>query len=151
MRPITQSLYRLCRREDLPAVQALVDELYETDMPEVGVHPRIAPTFDEFERHPDKGRIMVFDHDGQVIGYAIIVFFWSNEYGGDVIEIDEMVVAKLHRGKGFGSSFFAWLEKEFPDHVALALQVSERNPAKRMYERVGFALSRNQYLIRLRS
>jgi GNAT superfamily N-acetyltransferase len=107
-------------------------------------------TFEEFKTHPDKGAIVILELDRKVIGYAIIVLFWSNEFAGDVVEIDELLVGEQYRGRGAGRRFFAWLETTYPDCVGLALQVSEQNSgATKLYESVGFKTARNNHLLKL--
>jgi GNAT superfamily N-acetyltransferase len=146
---MSNPVYRQCRKEDLPAVQCFVDDLYATDPGEESVNPNIVPTFDELQRHPEKGQVIVFELDGEPVGFAIIIFFWSNEFGGDVLEIDELLVAAQHRGKGIAREFFSWIESAYPQAVLLALQVSEQNTgAARLYESVGFKAARNHYLFK---
>ena len=141
---------RTCRKVDLSRVQLLVNELYQSYSGRGRVKPDISRPFAEFERSPDKGRILVFEHEEQVVGYAIILFFFSNEFGGDVIDIDELLIDSRHRGSGAGSQFFTWLESEYPRCVALTLQVAPYNTgACKLYERRGFRLSGNNHLYKL--
>lgn len=153
-------LFRPARREDLAQLQALVDALYKEDVDASSGQPvaDIALTYDEFERHPAKGQIVVFAgiaeaEPGTVLGYAILVNFWSNEYGGDVNEIDEIYIAPAYRNRGLASAFFSHLEKNSPPSVkGWSLQVSRENPdAARLYKRVGFIPCANDYLIYLRA
>lgn len=142
-------IFRHCRSEDLPQVQVLVNDLYDADSNVKGLRPAISLSFSEFEKHPDKGRLIVLEQAEAVVGYCIIVFFWSNEYGGNIIDIDELNLAAHVRGKGLGSALFAWLADEFAHAlVGFSLQVSHENHrARRFYERLGFSESRNQHLI----
>jgi GNAT superfamily N-acetyltransferase len=81
-----------------------------------------------------------------------LVFFWSNEFSGDIIEIDEMVVDEKYRGLGIGKAFFLWLDSTFCGCRGFALQTSLKNEmARRLYESVGFVASRNRYFIKLRT
>ncbi len=114
--------------------------------------PSIKLTMAEFERKPDKGSLISILEGTDLIGYAIIIFFWSNEYGGDVIEIDELYISPASRNRGVGSSFFTWLEIEYKDSArGLSLQVSPQNcQAVELYERLGFSLSPNKHLLKLR-
>jgi len=143
--------FRSCRAQDLEHAQRLVDELYATDAGADRVKPNIALTFAEFQRCPEKGRIVAFDWNGHLIGYAIIVFFWSNEFCGDVIEVDELFVDGHHRRLGIGRRFFEWLESAYPGCAGLSLQVSAQNKdAARLYESLGFKQTANRHLIKVR-
>ena len=60
-------------------------------------------TVHELETHPEKGTILVIGRDGQIVGYAVLINFWSNECGGNVLIIDELYVAPPCRGQGIGA------------------------------------------------
>jgi hypothetical protein len=66
----------------LATVQQYVLSLYQEDPPgmEMSIE-KFHRTFWEFTNKPEKRRVVVFDRDNVIVGYAIIVFFWSNKYG----------------------------------------------------------------------
>ena len=144
-------LFRSCVESDLTAVQTMCDRLYETDPNTSQSRPEIASTFMELSRRPDKGRLIVFQKQEKIVGYGIIIFFWSNEYNGDVIEIDELYVADSERGSGVATGLFNWLDETFGTTAAgFSLQVAHKNEAAaRLYRRLGFSPSRDQHMIRL--
>ena len=90
-----------------------------------------------------RGRTVVLDVDGHVVGYALLIAFWSNELGGEVCDIDEVFVMAPYRNKGHGSALFDAIETGdlWPGFlVALALGVTPDNcRARRLYERLGFS------------
>jgi GNAT superfamily N-acetyltransferase len=90
--------------------------------------------------NPTSGRIVLLT-DGHVLhGYALLVWYWSNEWGGVVLLLDELFVDEEFRGRGIAKSFFKYLEHERPfGAVVVALEVSSRNPrARALYESLGF-------------
>lgn len=140
---------RSATRADLFAVQNLVEELYSEDANCRHANPSIFLTYQEFKKRPDKGTLVVFDAGDDLAGYAILIFFWSNEYRSNLIEIDELFVKNQFRGQGLGQAFFQWLETEFPNEAGLTLQVAHANPrAKQLYEKLGFSVSRNIHMIK---
>ncbi|MBC7996934.1 MAG: GNAT family N-acetyltransferase [Leptolyngbya sp.] len=144
--------FRQCHHSDLSRVQKLVLQLYETDPGEYPVRPEIEKTFSEFDSHPEKGKIIVFERDGEIVGYAILVFFWSNEFGGDIIEIDEILIERKYRRLGIGKKFFSWLDNEYSKCCGYALQTTEHNEsAIALYKSIGFRASRNEYFIKLKN
>lgn len=147
----TSLLFRDCRAADLDAVQALVDDLYISDPNTPDTRPDITLTFNELERRPDKGRLIVLESDSSVIGYCIIIFFWSNEYGGNIIDVDELCLAGARRGEGIGAKLFDWLEKEYSDNlVGFSFQVAHFNePMLKLARKLGFEVARNQHLIKV--
>lgn len=141
--------------KDLDRLQAMVAGLYQEDAnpdaPKLTA-PQIELTLTELLSKPDKGKVIAVWADGDLAGYAIIIYFWSNEYGGNVIEIDELYVSPDHRQKGLGKSFFEWLFNEYKSSSGFALQVSKSNQrARKLYEEVGFTQSSSSYMLKLAS
>ncbi len=143
--------FRVCAESDLHAVQRLVNDLYLSDPNTSHIRPNIRLTFRELTEKPDKGRLIVFDANDVIVGYCIVIFFWSNEYSGDLFEIDELYIADNWRGAGIGTALFQWFENAFAQNLAgFTLQVGHHNTdALRLYERLGFTQSRNQHMIRI--
>lgn len=143
----TTVTFRTATEAECPRLQEMIDALYAAFPGHPGKDFRVDRTWREFNSKPDKGRIVSFEHGGQLVGYAIIVFFWSNEFGGDVIEIDELYVDAIARGTGLAKAFFQWLDEAYPESVGKSLQVADDNVgARRLYERVGFKLSKNNHM-----
>lgn len=144
--------FRNAEPADLPDLTGLVHALYSEDpSPQKPGTKNIRRTFAEFEKHPEKGQVIIFENAGKIAGYAILVHFWSNEYGGNKIFIDEIFVLPSFRGQGIAKSFFQYLETGFPlTAVALELEVTPDNhAARRLYERLGFRLSKNAFFNKL--
>jgi GNAT superfamily N-acetyltransferase len=142
--------FRECTGKDITRVQELVDELYVDDPGSLPARPQIQLTFEHFAASPNAGKIVVFEQSDRLVGYSILIFFWSNEFGGNIIEIDELLVTKDFRRRGISRMFFSWLDSQHPDCVGCALQVSAKNEdAARLYLDLGFAYT-NQYLVKLR-
>ena len=92
---------------------------------------------------PDRGRAVVLDIDGRVCGYALLIAFWSNEFGGAVCTIDELYVESSERGRRHATHLIEQLtagtEPWVPEAVVLMLEVTPGNTrARRLYERLGF-------------
>lgn len=140
--------FRIAASPDLPALIGMVGELYAEDpSPQNPGVENTRRTFQEFEKHPEKGRIVIFESAGDTVGYSILVHFWSNEYGGNKVFIDEIFVLPPYRGQGIAAAFFDYLENAYPlPAVALELEVTPDNAAaRRLYERLGFRPAKNAY------
>jgi len=124
-----------------PDVLRMMRELYEVDAHDLRVDPAAFPsTIDYLLDNPESGRIVLLT-DGRVLhGYALLVSYWSNEWGGIVLLLDELFVDKEFRGRGIAKSFFKYLEQERPfGAVVVALEVSSHNTrARGLYESMGF-------------
>jgi ribosomal protein S18 acetylase RimI-like enzyme len=125
--------------------------MYEVDPNTQDVKADVGLTFLEFEQRPEKGRLIVFDDDGNVVGYCIIIFFWSNEYGGNIIDIDEICVARERRRSSLATDLIVWLEKTFStEAVGFTLEIAHHNKAaESLVKKMGFAPVRNQHMIKV--
>jgi GNAT superfamily N-acetyltransferase len=110
---------------------------------------------------PWRGRAVVIDAATaplgdvpELVGYAFLIAFWSNELGGEVCTVDELYVVPAARGGGLGGSLFDQLlhgELWVPKPVALELETTPDNArARRLYERNGF-VGKNLKMRRLAS
>ncbi len=52
---------------------------------------------------PGLGRVFVMDADGKTIGYLVLTFGFSLEFGGRDGLVDELYVSPEHRGRGLGT------------------------------------------------
>jgi len=122
-------------------VVRMMRELYETDAPDLGVDfAKFPATIERLLGEPSRGRIVLAMSDGAVAGYALLIPYWSNEFGGIVVLLDELLVEQQFRGQGIGRAFLRFLDEHRPfEAVALALEVSPKNAAARaLYESMGF-------------
>lgn len=138
--------YRKFKNSDSKIVAELIQNLYLEDPSEKPMLiQKIQNTFNSLTKHPDRGTIMVLENEGEIIGYAILINFWSNEFGGNIVNIDEIYIKKEFRSQGIGTNFIKYLaENKFGNSVSLQLEVTVRNTkARKLYESLGFKLHKN--------
>ena len=68
----------------------------------------------------------IFEEEGNILGYGMIAKSFSTEFGKTCIWIEDLYLKEEYRGKGMGSSFFAYLEKEYPNTI-MRLEVEKDN------------------------
>lgn len=113
---------------------------------------KIRLTVEEATAHKDKLAIWMFRRNGTIAGYGILNFFWSNEYGGDIINIDEIYVKSEARGIGIATRFIENLSLLYPKGCALKLEASHSNKkAIHFYRQTGFEEAPNLHMIRKQS
>jgi GNAT superfamily N-acetyltransferase len=130
-------------------ILAMMRALYAEDEAESQVdQSRFAASIEFLVSHPSQGRIVVFREGGSPRGYALLVPYWSNEFGGILLYIDEIFVVAEARNGGIAHRFFGYLAEKRPyGAIALALEVGPSNGhARRLYESLGFRLRRNSTL-----
>ena len=102
--------------------------------------------------NPNQGHIVLFLEESTVLGYAILIPFWSNEFGGNIVSIDELFVkpeSVSHRGIGrvFVDSVVA--DRPFNGVAAIVEATAGNLGAQRLYESAGFRRSKNMCYTRV--
>ena len=107
-------------------------------------------TFEELMKSDIYAEAYIFEYDGNIAGYALIAKTFSREAGGMVIWIDELYVKEEYRGKGLGSEFFAYIEKNRPQNTArLRLEVEDYNiRAIELYKKMGYEFLEYKQMIK---
>jgi GNAT superfamily N-acetyltransferase len=110
----------------------------------------IDTTIKHLIQHPDNGSIhYVYNEANECIGYTILINYWSNEYKGYILFIDELYIIPTKRSLGYGQATIQTIEKTFHDMKAFALEVSPKNiKAQFLYEKLGFESNKNKTLIK---
>ena len=140
---------RRLARKDYSEFRGMVHQLHREDPADKQMTPqKVSRTVNQLRNNPAKGRILILEEEGRVVGYAILIFYWSNEYGGDILHIDELYVKPEHRGRGIATTFLKQLHNK-SHAVALELEVTPPNKeALQYYKRLGFKETKNLHLMR---
>jgi GNAT superfamily N-acetyltransferase len=110
---------------------------------------KINKTIYELNTYPEKGEIVLFEFENEIIGYSLLINYWSNEYGGNLLCIDELFVSDAFRGNQIATDFLNYLiQVKYSNAVAIQIEVTPSNKqAKRLYEKIGFKFSSNHHYI----
>jgi GNAT superfamily N-acetyltransferase len=135
--------FRRARPGEEPRVEAMMRAL---DAEGAGIRPiseeTLARTFAYLKKAGDRALCAVIEAPGGELGGYVMAFsYWSCEYGGELLLIDELYVAPEHRSRGVGAAFMAWIEQHAIEtgHVATTLAVVANNPrAMTFYDRQGY-------------
>jgi ribosomal protein S18 acetylase RimI-like enzyme len=136
---------------DLPDLEEMIFALYREDAyGEVMSCQKIQYTVQELLKHPEKGTITMSCLNEAIVGYAIVIYCWSNEYGGDIASIDEFYIKPSWRGKGIGTSFLQYIGTMKAGYVkGLQVEVTPMNErAFAYYSRQGFVPAKNRHLFK---
>ena len=134
---------------------AIIEMCLNLNREDPGPHPvsveHVKRTLAELRTNPVRGKALVLELDGHAEGYALLISFWSNEYGGEVCNIDEIYIHPMQRKKGHGKELIRSLLKTnpfWPRRPALIeLEVSPQNRrARALYKTLGFRPSRNMHM-----
>lgn len=118
----------------------LVNRLYTEDHRSRRSSNDCQKTLTEFDRSPNKGRVYFIQQENKVIGYLILVAFWANEYGGNIVAIDELFIMPEYRNQGIGTQVIEFIQQKRPwNAVGLYLVTSPDNHrAQQLYQKLGF-------------
>lgn len=139
------------RAGDAGALEAMVLALYREDP---GGEPmtvnNVRNTLAAFAQRPERGRLVIFRAEADTIGYAILVPYWSNEFGGELLFVDEIYVVPHRRGRGVVRAFMEQLSRAGRNRYrAIALELNPDNRgAEACYRKLGFQETGNRHLLR---
>ena len=90
--------------------------------------------------NPTYGLGWFVEDESQRIGYIILSFDFSLEFGGRNAWVDEFFILKEHRGRGVGARVLEFFEHAAREAGATAIHlgVTEGNRAAELYRRRGF-------------
>src|SRR5262249_14368159 len=99
-------MWRPAKPDEDEAIVAMCLALNAEDPGEPVTADQVRRTLAAFRAEPVRGRAVVAEVGAEVVGYALLVSFWSNEWGGEICAIDELYVAPAHRAQGIGTRLF---------------------------------------------
>ena len=88
------------------------------------------------------GEVWLIRKSDQLIGYIVVCFGYSIEFGGREVVIDEFYIEAPERGMGVGAEALGRLKEIMRAHdvVAIQLEVGQHNDrAKSLYVKSGFS------------
>ena len=99
---------RLATAADAAVVAALIEELNEHQGEEQGHVTAAAVARDGFGAHPEF-RVLLAEHDGAPLGYALFHPSWSTEVGEPGLYVYDLYVRASARGHGVGRALMVAL------------------------------------------
>src|SRR5215472_7362098 len=141
--------YRAAVPSDIDVLLRLMQGLQQDDPWCVPFREKeVRETLHELLVNRSAGRAFLISHGELCIGYLVLSFDFSIEYGGKNAWIDELFVQREFRGKGVGSeamNFAVQTAREFAAKF-LHLEVNKGNRAIDLYRRFGFE-DHDRYLL----
>ena len=83
--------------------------------------------FQEFISNEHLGKSWLMYSENEIVGYIILTFIFSFEYGGKIAFLDELFIKETARGKGFGKEAIQFIQQEVPK-LSLKLLYLEVEP-----------------------
>lgn len=144
--------FRQYRPDDFEELSEMVLGLYTKDGTQTThmTNEKVALSVKNLMKAGSNGRIHIFEKSGELTGYCIINQFWSNEFSGRILYVDELFVKPKFRNRGVGSQFFEFLQANPEnDSVAFMLEtVNENEKAIEFYRKLGFKTHHNHMMFK---
>ena len=132
---------RPCKLRDLAGISLLAQAYWKFEGVSGFQAAKYKKLLSKILRNPSLGKVWVAAEGNRLIGYLVMVFLISLEYGGISSEIDELYVDRRNRGRGVGLALLkaAISRQGCRGATAISLRVGKSNAAGiRFYRRLGF-------------
>ena len=111
---------------DISIITKMMQDFYAIDNYPMNVE--VAKNlFQEFISNEHLGKSWLIYSENEIVGYIILTFIFSFEYGGKIAFVDELFIKETARGKGFGKEAIQFIQREVPK-LSLKLLYLEVEP-----------------------
>ena len=111
---------------DIEIITQMMQDFYAIDNYPMDVE--VTKTlFQEFISNEHLGKSWLIYSENEIVGYIILTFIFSFEYGGKIAFLDELFIKETARGNGFGKEAIQFIQREVPK-LSLKLLYLEVEP-----------------------
>lgn len=111
---------------DISTITQMMQDFYAIDNYPMDVE--VAKNlFQEFISNEHLGKSWMIYSENEIVGYIILSFIFSFEYGGKIAFVDELFIKETARGKGIGKEAIQFIQAEVPK-LSLKLLYLEVEP-----------------------
>ena len=111
---------------DISIITQMMQDFYAIDNYPMDIE--VAKTlFQEFITHEHLGKSWLIYSENEIVGYIILTFIFSFEYGGKIAFVDELFIKETARGRGIGKEAIQFIQREVPK-LSLKLLYLEVEP-----------------------
>jgi ribosomal protein S18 acetylase RimI-like enzyme len=118
--------FKPLEKVDIPTITQMMQDFYAIDNYPMDIEES-KKLFQEFISNEHYGKSWLIYSEKEIIGYIILTFIFSFEYGGKIAFVDELFIKKTARGKGIGKEAIQFIQREVPK-LSLKLLYLEVEP-----------------------
>lgn len=140
--------FKNLKSEEIETINKMMQDFYAIDNYPINLETSIK-LFEEFISNKNLGKCWLIFDDNIIVGYVILTFIFSFEYGGKIAFLDELYIQKSSRGKGIGKETISFIKEEVAKlNVKLIyLEVENHNEiAQKMYLANDFVIHNRKLL-----
>jgi len=105
--------FKPLEKVDISTITQMMQDFYAIDNYPMDVEES-KKLFQEFITNENLGKSWLIFSENEIVGYIILTFIFSFEYGGKIAFIDELFIKETERGKGFGKEAIQFIQREVP-------------------------------------
>ncbi|MDX3103575.1 GNAT family N-acetyltransferase [Nonomuraea angiospora] len=148
-----KALFRAARKEDVPAIVAMLADDHLGAMREGDPgDERYLAAFERIDANP-YDELIVAEQDGEVVGTMQLTYLAGlSRLGAERCQIEAVRVAAAARGQGLGGRMIAWAVDRARERGCAIVQLTSdksRTDAHRFYDNLGFTASHEGYKLSL--
>jgi ribosomal protein S18 acetylase RimI-like enzyme len=111
---------------DISTITQMMQDFYAIDNYPIDIEES-KKLFQEFITNENLGKSWLIYSEKEIVGYIILTFIFSFEYGGKIAFVDELFIKETARGKGIGKEAIQFIQREVPK-LSLKLLYLEVEP-----------------------
>jgi ribosomal protein S18 acetylase RimI-like enzyme len=111
---------------DISTITQMMQDFYAIDNYPMDIEES-KKLFQEFITNENLGKSWLIYSEKEIVGYIILTFIFSFEYGGKIAFVDELFIKETARGKGIGKEAIQFIQREVPK-LSLKLLYLEVEP-----------------------
>lgn len=134
--------FKPLEKADIPTITQMMQDFYAIDNYLMDIEES-KKLFQEFITNVNLGKSWLIFSENEIVGYIILTFIFSFEYGGKIAFIDELFIKETARGKGFEKEAIQFIQVEVLklSLKLLYLEVETHNEnAQKLYLALDFEL-----------
>lgn len=139
---------RAARLEDVPQLLAFMREFYAESQYTLDTE-RAQIVFTQLLADERLGRVWLVEQDRSTVGYVVVAFVFSMEYGGLNAVVDDLFIQPTSRHQGLGRTAISQVIESCRAQGVRALHLeteAANGAAMRLYRRAGFRESGRQLM-----
>ena len=105
--------FKPLEKVDISTITQMMQDFYAIDNYPMDVE-ETKTLFQEFITNENLGKSWLIFSENEIVGYIILRFIFSFEYGGKIAFVDELFIKETARGKGIGKEAIQFIQREVP-------------------------------------
>lgn len=103
--------FKTLETSQIETITSMMQDFYAIDNYPINIEVS-KKLFQEFISDENLGKAWLIYDDSEIVGYVILTFIFSFEYGGKIAFLDELYLKEIARGKGIGKQTIQFIKEQ---------------------------------------